>query len=94
MRMQEVNSTLMIKYIDIGTRVYFLEYYFRKLQVNIMLIAYRGYSDSTGIPTERGLMNDGEAIVKYVLEREDIDRTKIFLHGRSLGGAVASYVIT
>jgi dienelactone hydrolase len=59
-----------------------------------MLIAYRGYSDSTGVPTERGLMNDGEAIVKHILEREDIDRSKIFLHGRSLGGAVASYVIT
>lgn len=33
-------------------------------------------------------------MLKYIFSREDIDTKKIFLHGRSLGGAVVSYVIT
>ena len=32
--------------------------------------------------------------MKHVFSREDIDNTKIFLHGRSLGGAVVNYVMT
>ena len=45
---------------DIGTRVFFMEYYYNTLHVNIAIIAYRGYSDSTGYPTEKGLMLDAE----------------------------------
>lgn len=58
-----------------------------------MLIAYRGYSDSEGTPTEEGLQLDAQAILKHLFNREDIDNTRIFLHGRSLGGAVAIYSV-
>jgi hypothetical protein len=44
-----------IWYIDIGTRIPYMEYYYNMLKFNIMLIAYRGYSDSSGEPTEEGL---------------------------------------
>ena len=33
-------------------------------------------------------------MLKYIFSREDIDTSKIFLHGRSLGGAVVNYVMT
>lgn len=36
-------------------------------------------------------MKDAKAILNHVFSRTDIDRTKIFIHGRSLGGAVAIY---
>lgn len=38
-----------------------------RLKVNVVLVAYRGYSDSEGVPTEKGLMLDGEAIVDHLL---------------------------
>lgn len=37
---------------DIGTRLQFLELYFINVKCNILIIAYRGYSDSTGKPSE------------------------------------------
>lgn len=52
------------------------------------------YSDSTGKPTENGLMLDGEAVVNHAFKRNDIDTDRIYIHGRSLGGAVSIYVMT
>ena len=50
-----------------------MEHYFNKLRVNIALIAYRGFSDSTGKPTESGLMIDSEEMLNHILSRTDID---------------------
>lgn len=53
------------------------------------------YSDSEGKPTEIGIQLDSKAILKYIFEeRMDINTSKVFLHGRSLGGAVVNYVAT
>ena len=35
---------------------------------------------------------DAEAAVDYLLHRPDIDRSRLILFGRSLGGAVAIYI--
>ena len=32
--------------------------------------------------------------MNYIFKREDIDRENIFIHGRSLGGAVAIFAMT
>lgn len=37
---------------DIGTRIFYMEYYYKHVGVNVILVAYRGYSDSTGEPSE------------------------------------------
>lgn len=51
-----------------------------------MIVAYRGYSNSTGTPSEKGLSIDGLAIINYVVSNIG---GKVYVHGRSLGGAVA-----
>lgn len=56
---------------------------------NILLVDYRGYGLSTGVPTERGLCADARATFDYLLTRHDIDLNQICIFGRSLGGAVA-----
>jgi pimeloyl-ACP methyl ester carboxylesterase len=63
----------------------------KNLNVNIVIVGYRGYGPSEGIPTESGIKLDGEAIMKYVLVdmRNKIDTNNVFIMGRSLGGAVA-----
>ncbi|XP_030643059.1 protein ABHD13-like [Chanos chanos] len=59
------------------------------LKSNVVLVDYRGYGKSDGEPSEEGLYKDAEATLDYIMTRPDIDKTKIVLFGRSLGGAVA-----
>lgn len=81
--------------LDIGTRIDFIKAYHRFTQSNVALVAYRGYSNSEGAPTEKGIKMDSIAILSHVLNNiSNIDRTKVYLHGRSLGGAVAIYAAT
>ncbi|KAG7331257.1 hypothetical protein KOW79_005226 [Hemibagrus wyckioides] len=64
------------------------------LKANVVLVDYRGYGKSDGEPSEEGLYQDAEATLDYVMSRPDIDKTKIILFGRSLGGAVAIRYVT
>ncbi|XP_007891662.1 protein ABHD13 isoform X1 [Callorhinchus milii] len=62
------------------------------LKVNLLLVDYRGYGRSEGEPSEQGLYLDSEAVLDYVMTRPDLDKTKVILFGRSLGGAVAVHL--
>lgn len=63
------------------------------LNANIMLVEYRGYGNSDSVtPTEVGLRLDSEAALRFICKHPSIDRTRIFLFGRSLGGAVAFHL--
>lgn len=62
------------------------------LKVNVLLVDYRGYGKSEGEAGEEGLYLDSEAVLEYVMTRPDLDKTKIILFGRSLGGAVAVHL--
>jgi pimeloyl-ACP methyl ester carboxylesterase len=74
---------------NMGFRLQNLVHLHQYHSVNIFIVSYRGYGASTGKPSERGLLLDGEAAFKYLKMRDDIDPTKIVVFGRSLGGAVA-----
>lgn len=61
----------------------------RRLEVNILMVEYRGYGRSDNVaPNESGLKLDGQATLRYVQNHPKIDPTNVFLFGRSLGGAV------
>lgn len=56
---------------------------------------YRGYGESTPThikPSEEGIKSDSEAVMRFISSHPDVDPTKIFIFGRSLGGAVAFHV--
>lgn len=55
-------------------------------------MGYRGYGHSEGTPTEEGLKLDSEAVLDWALKNPEIDNNKIYVFGRSLGGAVAVYL--
>ncbi|XP_071210898.1 protein ABHD13-like [Salvelinus alpinus] len=59
------------------------------LKANVVLVDYRGYGKSEGEPSEDGLYLDAQATLDYVMTRPDLDKTKVMVFGRSLGGAVA-----
>lgn len=64
-----------------------------KINVNIVIVGYRGYGPSQGEPSEKGIKEDAHSIMKYVFSdlSEKIDTEKLFIMGASLGGAVAIY---
>ena len=72
--------------------------YFQMLHVygkfNILCVAYRGYSESEGTPNENGIKLDAVAITKFAKQCPIIDTNRVFLFGRSLGGAVALHLVS
>ncbi|KAL7513597.1 hypothetical protein ACHAWX_000776 [Stephanocyclus meneghinianus] len=65
------------------------------LHANIWLIEYRGYGDSDGTPSEAGLKLDAEGVWDYIIKNDNlqhVDPRKVFVFGRSLGGAVAFHL--
>jgi dipeptidyl aminopeptidase/acylaminoacyl peptidase len=58
----------------------------------VLLVEYRGYGRSYGTPGEKHLVGDAVAFIGLVASRPEIDRSRLVLHGRSLGAAVAAQV--
>jgi fermentation-respiration switch protein FrsA (DUF1100 family) len=54
-----------------------------------LLMNYRGYGASAGRPSEAALVADAARIFDWAAGREDIDASRIAIHGRSLGTGVA-----
>jgi len=64
-----------------------------ELRANVLLVEYRGYGDSDDAdPTEEGFKKDAEASLRFVRAHPEINGSKVFLFGRSLGGAVAFHL--
>ena len=59
-----------------------------KLDLNYLIVAYRGFSGNKGSPTEQGLYKDARA-AKYWLNLNNISDQNIIVYGESLGTAVA-----
>jgi uncharacterized protein len=59
----------------------------------VLAVDYRGYGDSTGRPTERGLYRDVEAIVDWFWKNPATSGPVIYW-GRSLGASMAAYAAT
>lgn len=85
--------TTLYNLLDVTFRLHNIYGLTRCVRCNVFIIDYRGYGRSGGESTEAGLRIDGEDALRYLrTERTDIDRSKIVVFGRSLGGAVALHV--
>lgn len=73
---------------NISHRLHRIEF-FHNMGVNFFLFDYRGYGKSSGRPSEQGLYKDAQAAYDYLASRSDVDKNKIVVCGKSLGGAVA-----
>ncbi|HUE95543.1 MAG TPA: alpha/beta hydrolase [Longimicrobiaceae bacterium] len=61
---------------------------------NAFIFDYRGYSLSTGRPSEAGTYRDARAAWRHLTEERGVSPRDIVLFGRSLGGAVAARLAT
>ena len=62
---------------------------FNSLGMSVFIIDYRGYGESEGSPSIKGVDLDALAAWNWLLSEKAIPPDKILLFGRSLGGAVA-----
>lgn len=60
-----------------------------KRDISVFIFDYRGYGQSSGRPSEKGIYIDGIAAYDYLTEIEKISPDRIVIFGRSIGGAVA-----
>ena len=54
-------------HVDIGARLPFIKYLITKTRSNVIIVAYRGYSDSNGTPSETGIKIDGATILQHAI---------------------------
>ena len=71
----------------IGTARFFVE-----SGMNVLLVDYRGYGQSTGAPSEDGLYRDADASWRHLTEVRGVAPESILIAGRSLGSGPATYL--
>jgi hypothetical protein len=67
---------------------------FYQLGLNVLIVDYRGYGQSTGSPSEEGIYRDAEACWRYLTETKGLAPQKIVVFGRSMGGGPATWLAT
>jgi fermentation-respiration switch protein FrsA (DUF1100 family) len=61
----------------------------RRLGLSLLAFDYRGYGESGGSPSEKGLYRDAQAAYRYLREERQVPASRIIVFGHSLGSAVA-----
>jgi fermentation-respiration switch protein FrsA (DUF1100 family) len=60
---------------------------------DVLLAEYRGYGESTGSPSARGIERDADAAIRYLTEIRHVPIGEVIVMSRSLGGAAAIHVL-
>ena len=61
------------------------------MNVNFLIVAWRGFSGNKGKPTEKGLYEDAKSAVKW-LQSNGVVENNIIIYGESLGTGVATEI--
>jgi fermentation-respiration switch protein FrsA (DUF1100 family) len=65
---------------------------FNDLGLDVFIVDYRGYGQSSGKPSEQGTYQDARAAWDYLVDRRGVAPGRIVVFGRSLGGAVGAWL--
>ena len=75
---------------SLENRIYKINH-FNNININFLLIAWRGFSGNAGKPTEQGLYQDARSAVKWLINEGAIEEN-IVIYGESLGTGVATEI--
>ncbi|MDP1559441.1 MAG: alpha/beta hydrolase [Nitrosomonas sp.] len=91
---QKTKATILFFHGNAGNISHRIEYLpmFHRLGYNTFIFDYRGYGQSSGLPSEVGTYLDAMAAWDYLIEVKKIMPSRIVLFGESLGGAVAAWL--
>lgn len=64
--------------------------FYHSLGVSVLLPEFRGYGRSAGQPGQAALTDDAAHFLDQMLQRPEVDASRVVVHGRSIGGAVAA----
>jgi fermentation-respiration switch protein FrsA (DUF1100 family) len=64
-------------------------YPYRELGIGVLLPEYRGYGRSGGKPGQKNIAADMRQFYDWLVKRPQVDKSRIFYHGRSVGGGMA-----
>ena len=62
--------------------------HFKDMNINFLIISWRGFSGNSGKPTEQGFYKDGKSAIDW-LKNMGLDDKDIILYGESLGTGIA-----
>ena len=65
--------------------------HFKDMNINFLIIAWRGFSGNKGKPSEQGLYEDGISAINWLIKKGVNDKNLI-LYGESLGTGVATHL--
>jgi len=65
--------------------------HFKDINVNFLLLSWRGFNGNKGKPTEKGLYEDARSAVQW-LSDQGIKKKDIIIYGESLGTGIASEI--
>jgi fermentation-respiration switch protein FrsA (DUF1100 family) len=65
---------------------------FRPPGTALVVLDYRGYGASGGVPTEQGVSRDAEAAWDFLAGQPGVDRHRIAVYGRSVGSVPALHL--
>ena len=60
---------------------------------SVLMLEYRGYGMSTGVPNEEGLVIDAQTGLDWIRNGRETKGNRILVYGQSLGGAVAIQLV-
>ena len=75
---------------NLENRIYKLNH-FKDLDVNFLIIAWRGFSGNNGKPSENNLYIDGNSAMEW-LKKNGVDENNIIIYGESLGTGIATEI--
>jgi len=65
--------------------------HFQDININFLIIAWRGFSGNDGKPSEQGLYVDGKSAIDW-LTKKGVEEKNLILYGESLGTGVVTHL--
>ncbi|GAA6061067.1 hypothetical protein JCM10212_000110 [Sporobolomyces blumeae] len=77
---------------NVGHRLPLAKVFYERMRCNVVALSYRGYGRSEGIADEKGIKLDAQTALDYILSHVELEKTKVWVYGQSIGGAVSIFL--